>query len=250
MFSILSLNINDLGGINHHLMECKKRNWKGQEIIDWDFWKEFVEKTSIYLAILNYIRKVNPDVVIFQEFEVNNSEEPKKFIEKLNKYGYRMINNIPHYKASITVVFSKSLFPLIRNPNSLNGRSHAFRVGDIVLLGMHVPPKGNDRIEYFWNEIDDFYRIYCDEKILLLGDFNTINPRNMERYKQLIDAGAVDVWLDKGYAGSVVTCGNIRMDIAIASPQLLPFVADITICPSLFYKGITDHAALIIDIEM
>ena len=124
----------------------------------------------------------------------------------------------------------------------------SFRVEDIIIYGVYVPPSGKSRIQTFWNEIETFYKEFSDEKTLLIGDFNIINEDNRKRYKNLLHKGCVDVWLEKGYAENTPTCGNTRIDIAIVSPKLVPFVTDITICPSLLYKGITDHAALIVDI--
>ncbi len=254
MLSILSLNVNDFGGINNHLMEYKKLKRNGDKVTDWETWSESVDKNSSYIAILRYIRKVNPSILILQEFEVNNSDEPKKFAKQLSEDGYKMISEIPEFKASITAVFVKSEYEYERmnNPNTLNLRSCAFRVGDIIIYGTHVPPRdkprGESRIQKFWNEIETFYKEFGDEKMLLIGDFNIINEENRKRYESLLHTGCVDVWLEKGYAESTPTCGNMRIDIATASPKLLPFVTDITICPSLLYKGITDHAALIVDI--
>ena len=248
MLSVLSLNINDFGGINNHLMEYKKLNQNGDKVTDWETWRESVDKNSSYIAILRYIRKVSPSVLILQEFEVNNSDEPKEFSKQLCKDGYKMISEIPKFRASVTAVFVKSKHERMNNPNTLYGRSCAFRVEDIIIYGVHVPPSGKSRIQTFWNEIETFYKEFSDEKTLLIGDFNIIHEDNMKRYKSLLHTGCVDVWLEKGYAENTPTCGNTRIDIAIASPKLVPFVTDITICPSLLYKGITDHAALIVDI--
>ena len=245
MLTILNLNVNDFGGISHHIMEYRKLNNQGKEVIDWVSWKN-VDKKAPFLSILNYIEKTYPSIVILQEFEVNNSKEPKMLIEQLSKYGYKMISNIPSYKASITVVFAKSKCMPMNNPNTLNYRSYTFKVGDIIIYGTHVPPTGKDRIKVFWDEIDNFYNRYREEKMLLIGDFNTINKENMERYKQLLNAGCIE----KGYSDDIPTCGKNRMDIAMVSSKLLPFVSNITICPSLLYKGMTDHAAVILNIDM
>ncbi len=252
MLSVVSLNLNDFGGIKYHLMECKKTNRNGDEVIDWDTWKECVDKQKPCNAILRYIRKIYPSILVLQEFEVNNSVEPEQFAKQLSKDSYEMISNMPEHKASITAVFVKSDIKskceLLENPNFLSGRSCAFRVEDTIIYGTHVPRKGKSRIQIFWNEIETFYKDYADEKTLLIGDFNTINEDNRKRYKDLLHAG-YDIWIEKGYDGSMPTCGDMRIDIAIASPKLLPLVTDITICPSLLYKGMTDHAALIVEIN-
>lgn len=59
-------------------------------------------------AILRYIRKINPSILVLQEFEVNNSVEPEQFAKQLSKDSYEMISNMPEHKASITAVFVKS----------------------------------------------------------------------------------------------------------------------------------------------
>ena len=51
---IVSLNINDFGGINEHLANYKRFNYKGDKVTDWGAWKK-IEKTTIIDKVKNFI---------------------------------------------------------------------------------------------------------------------------------------------------------------------------------------------------
>lgn len=51
---ILSININDFGGLENHLMEHKKYNaWVGRECIDWKYWST-IDKEGVTSLIYHY----------------------------------------------------------------------------------------------------------------------------------------------------------------------------------------------------
>jgi len=255
MMTILSLNINDFGGLDHHLQECKKVGYNGRESTDWKYWRDFVDKKGPAAAVLEYIQKNNPSIIFLQEFEVNNSVEPKDFVQQLKVFGYRMLNSMPAYPASITVAFARNdiSVDMVTNPNTLCLRSCALQIGNTIILGTHVPPKNIDskRIQTFWDELNVFYTKHSRNsgKVLIVGDMNTMNLQNRERYWQLLNEGAVDLWLNAGYADDVPTCGENRIDLAIASPALLPLVREVIVDPMLVNLEVADHAAVIVEME-
>ena len=87
---------------------------------------------------------------------------------------------------------------------------------------------------------------------MIIGDLN-VYESGTDRYKKLSELneeGTVDAWVEMGYPPESPTHRNSRIDYAIISPLLRDDLADVTIDPRLQYKGITDHAALIVEISL
>ena len=81
---ILSININDFGGLENHLMEHKKYNaWVGRECIDWKYWSA-IDKDVVFNKFLNYIEDKQPDVLIVNEMIVG----PLERIDFISKIRY------------------------------------------------------------------------------------------------------------------------------------------------------------------
>lgn len=68
---------------------------------------------------------------------------------------------------------------------------------------------------------------------------------------RLLDKGAVDLWIAAGNDENTPTEAQYqgRLDYAIASPSLASKIENIEIDPFLMNAGITDHAAVIVDIN-
>ena len=67
---------------------------------------------------------------------------------------------------------------------------------------------------------------------------------------RLLDEGAVDLWIAAGNDEDTPTEAQFggRIDYAIASPSLAKKVEKIEIDPFPMNEGISDHAAIIVDI--
>ena len=104
---IISLNINDFGGVNEQLANYRKINYYGRTVTDWDFWRK-IEKTIVIKKLKNIIREKQPTIFILQEFELNNSEEPMSFIDWMKDNGYKVKGAMPEYKISMTLLFVKN----------------------------------------------------------------------------------------------------------------------------------------------
>ena len=99
-------------------------------------------------------------------------------------------------------------------------------------------------------------RLYCLNNILkdflLIGDLNANDPTrgNKQMVNRLLDEGAVDLWTAAGGDEHTPTEAQYqgRLDYAIASPSLAKKVENIEIDSFLLNEGITDHAAVIVDI--
>ena len=230
--TILNININDFGGINHHMEEFKNKYGKRWYISKWDE----LDKTKEVEGIFYCVEKYMPDIVIMEEYDIN-STEAINFEVKMKNKGYILKSEKPEYKRpSMTVFYIKNdiNYSYLSTGHTKNGRAYAIRVNDTIIYGTHVPPKYD---EQFWNELYLFLKKHSKEEYILIGDFNTINNRNMEEFRKIL-YNAYDIWYQKGNREPLSCMG----DYAIASNSILEDKIDI----SSFDEKYTDHPGIIV----
>lgn len=254
---IISLNINDFGGVNNYLAKLKSKN--GRQ--DWESWAK-IDKSKPVEKLMHFVEDKQPNVLVLQEYEVNNSRESMDFIEWMKKRGYKICGNIPDYKASMTILFAQSNnciedICVSHNNTRLNFRDYAIRIEDYIIYGTHVPLNSKQRPtirEDYWDEIIDFYEENKNQKIILIGDFNTYDKSSeaYKRYKKLLELGACDLWI--GLENSDNTPTQIlyrnRLDYIFISPSVEKHVMSMDIDTKLMDNGeMSDHAPLILKLN-
>lgn len=227
---IYNLNVNDFGGKNNHLEEYKELYGARWCMNKWD--KE-VDKTDVKEGILNNIDEYMPDLVIFQEFDIN-SNDATDFKNEMETRGYLLCSEITGFKRpSMTVFFIKNEleYSYINTGHHLNGRAYAVKVKDTIIYGTHVPPKYNGE---YWDELESFIENLNEEKYILIGDFNTINYKNNLRLINMLkNKNVYDVWEEKGNSEPI----SIMGDYVIASNMIR--VDDVDI--SSYDTDFSDH---------
>ena len=105
----------------------------------------------------------------------------------MRKKGYILKSVPPTKRASMTVFFVKNGLgdKEISTDHLRNGRAYAIQVNDLVIYGTHVPPSGY--VESFWKEINNFVQKFKNNKLLLIGDFNTVNFKNNKALDNLLE---------------------------------------------------------------
>lgn len=84
---IMSINMNDFGGKNKHLMNYRYFSNRDQSRhIDWKQWSRH-DKTENWRKLKKYILKKNPDIFFVEEMLISCFEEIN-FIEELKAIGY------------------------------------------------------------------------------------------------------------------------------------------------------------------
>ena len=232
---VLNLNVNDFGGADRHIEEYKKK-YGGRYLSLWDK----INKTKEIEGIEACVDKYLPDIVIFQEYDIN-SKEAFEFTEDMKRKGYVLKAEKQEYKRpSMTVFFIRDNMidqvEYINVGHSRNGRAYAIRIKDIVIYGTHIPPKYDAD---FWSELHSFIRRISSEKYLLVGDFNTINYKNRNEFIALLN-NAVDIWKEKGNENSISMIG----DYVLSSPNMDINGINIT----SFDEGFSDHPGVYVNV--
>ncbi|EDO57759.1 endonuclease/exonuclease/phosphatase family protein [Clostridium sp. L2-50] len=249
---ILSININDFGGLENHLMEHKKYNaWVGRECIDWKYWSA-IDKDVVFNKFLNYIEDKQPDVLIVNEMIVSPLERID-FISKIEEMGFSYFDEtIPSGKYSFTMMFYKNMkCTLFASPNSgyRENRSILYFVEGIYVNGTHFPQESDTK---FLNAVEMFCKARKNDKVIIIGDLNAndVSRGNKQLVERLKTYGYEDVWVQKGNPDDTVTEAKYRgrLDYAIASEAVYASISNMEIDPMPMDCGMTDHAAVIIDV--
>ena len=212
--------------------------------------------------MLNYVKKLSPDIIIMQEYTIN-SKDAKLFKREMEVNGYVLESEetTPRSRPSMTIFFvRKSTIPAhtyVYTGHKLNARAYSIKVDDIIIYGTHVPLNSKTRPtirEDYWDEIIAFYKKHKDNKLILLGDFNTYDESSeaYKRYLKLLDCGAYDLWLRQGKSKSTQTELKYRnrLDYIFISPSVEDNVVLMDIDLNTMYQDkISDHAALILELK-
>lgn len=179
---ILNININDFGGPENHREDLKNKLGNGKYIQEWDK----LDKKETINSFISKIDEYKPDITIIQEYDINSKECREIFEPLMRKKGYILKSEPPTTRASMTVFFVKNglRYKYISTGHFRNGRAYAVQVNDFVIYGTHVPPSGD--VKSFWKEINDFVQKFKNNKLLLIGDFNTVNFKNNKALVKLL----------------------------------------------------------------
>lgn len=191
---------------------------------------------------------------MFVEEMLISCYESIDFIGELKKIGYYYIEECLPERGnySLTMMFFRDGNPkYIHSPEKYReNRTVVCKENDLMICGSHFPYESD---EVFLNHMENFVVSYLKDDFLLVGDLNVNDQTkgNKKMINRLLDKGAVDLWIAAGNDENTPTEAQYqgRLDYAIASPSLASKIENIEIDPFLMNAGITDHAAVIVDIN-
>lgn len=252
---IMALNVNDFGGKTEKLMKHRYFSNRDREYhIDWKDWAKQVDKTETWERFKRYLLEKKPDILIVEEMLVS-CYESIDFIGELDQIGYSYVEeSLPERgNYSLTMIFYRdSNLEYINSPgNYRENRSVICKDGGLFICGSHFPFESD---EIFLNYMKEFVSLHLGDDLLLIGDLNANDSTrgNKKMVDTLLDKGAVDLWTAAGNDANTPTEAEHhgRLDYAIASPSLAKKVESVEIDPFPMDAGITDHAAVIVDLDM
>lgn len=251
--TIMAINVNDFGGKKEKLMQHRYFSNRDREYhIDWKHWAQ-IDKTETWERFKRYLLEKKPDILVVEEMLVN-CYESIDFIGELVQIGYSYVEkSLPERgNYSLTMAFYRGCNPeYINSPgNYRENRSVICKEGDLLICGSHFPYESD---EIFLKYMGEFVSLHLGDDLLLIGDLNANDSArgNKKMINNLLDKGAIDLWTAAGNDANTPTEAEYqgRLDYAIASPSLAKKVESIEIDPFPMDAGITDHAAVIVDIE-
>ena len=249
---LLSINMNDFGGSQEHLMEHKKYNaWLDRECIDWKYWSS-IDKRCYFDMFIRYINEKNPDILIINEMIVSPIEEID-FISEIMKQGFLCFDeNIPNGKFSFTMMFYRNVeCALLPSPNAghRENRSILYSTNGICINGTHFPQESDAK---FLRAVKKYSQDHKDKKLIIMGDLNANDSTrgNKQLVEKLISDGYKDMWVQMGNPSDTPTelIYKGRLDYVIASKNVYDLISNMEIDSYTMNSGMTDHAYLLADI--
>lgn len=253
---VMSLNLNSFGGKSEHLMSHQYYSNRDRRYhIDWKYWGAHVNKTNTWGMFKNYILRKKPDFLFVQEMLISQYEKID-FLSEMNQLGYTYIDeSLPERgNYSLTMAFYKGQqLEYVKSPG--NYREYRTVIcwdadAGVLFLGSHFPYESDTK---FLRYISEFVKANQIGKIMLIGDLNANDPTrgNKKMVNNLLQGGMmIDLWTAAGNAEDTPTEAEHRgrLDYALASRSLARDVQAIKIDSFPMDSGMTDHAAIIVDI--
>lgn len=256
---IFNLNVNNFGGpYDKKPQKRKEESWGEYREARCEFEKKSLD---VLRDIISTIDAEKPDIIVFQEFDVN-APAGEKAARLLAERGYERV--YPNRESeisgsfSITIIFVKELEIVpCASPKILEYRWCAIKIGDLTIMGVHAPLESNRRkaeeVQRFFDELKVYAEKQQNEKLMILGDMN-VHSGKLCSYFATFDDIRKDVTKGGlGYCDKVVDeeithfpTGH-TLDHVLVSPALKDKVtADVK--KKSEYE-LSDHAVIIVDIK-
>jgi exodeoxyribonuclease-3 len=231
------------------------------------------------LEIIARILAHNPDVVVLTEFQTKNE---KTLRSGLQQGGYRWVETSnPQDKENGLFVASK--IEMIKSGIGTHEEdpqrwlSLYLPIQEVHLVAVHIPGSpdhkfingvgisGKARKEIFWKKIIEFSKAHINDRVMIIGDFNTGfkedaegTPFILSKYmKELISLGYIDAWRSihkskKEYTwysqhkvdGITVDKNGFRLDYIFVSPIISKNIIDAFHSHQERQEKVSDHSAL------
>lgn len=253
---ILSLNVNNFGGTNEKplLKDYKLSNGDN----DYELWAQAVDKwrsnnkkriEKNVASITNLAKDF--DIIFFHEVDTNCLSWNLLLGKMSSQYEWEPANGVNkcEYKKgrkSISCVFIKKGITFEYNDNNIlkNQRNIEITVGNTHIIGLHMTYNTDD-----WDALILKYGLLKDEEFLIIGDLNVfdVGTDRRKKFDGLIDAGAIDIWLEQGESNDIPTANsNKRIDYALSTRKLYEKGVYEVILNFVRLENLTDHAAVVV----
>lgn len=214
-------------------------------------------------ALCGVLDRLDADVLVLTEFRIGRRAD--ELSAWLHEWGYhqRSHGGAPEKVNSVLIAARDGS---VRPPPLPTTSAHAHRIAELsvrgaLVVGTYFP--GGEIKDRFWRtELLPYMATRVGQPCLAIGDFNTGKHRVDEGGATFVSADCIDAlegsgWADPwrsrnplareftwfSHAGS-----GFRLDHAYASPTLAPRVSSAWYDQTPREAGVTDHAALVVDL--
>ncbi|UOB20902.1 hypothetical protein [Macrococcus armenti] len=257
---ILSLNVNNFGGINnkpvlydYHFGE--KYNWVRFNR-DVDNWRNNNETTILKNVEYIYDFSKKYDLIFFYEVDTNSkSWYLLQDLMSKNSFEILLPNNqvretFKKGRNSITCGFIKQNIEFIYGDNNFfnDYRSMEIIVNDVHFLALHMKAFKKDLDK--WDKVKNRFNLLKDKKLVILGDLNVFdkNDTNRRKFDELLASGAIDLWIKQGESNDSPTHKQSRIDYILSTEKIYNSGVKQSIIDKPRLEKWTDHCAVTLDI--
>lgn len=214
-------------------------------------------------GIIDTIRRHQPDLLILTEFRCNACESFLRAALKDLGYEHQIASDVPE-KTNGIFIAAKTGLQLEEDPAAMH-RLLPLHVPslDLHLLGTHIPGSGDKWDKRgIWNRVLDYARRHREERVVMIGDFNTGLPEDAEgapfalpeKMRELQSIGYADAWRslhpsEREYTWWSSAKNGFRLDYAYISPSLTSHLLSASHCQEGRLSGFSDHASVLITLS-
>ena len=235
-------------------------------IVSWNLGHQ-TRALKLPATFVDAVKALEPDVLVLNEYV--HSESPTKMFEDPLVLGFTRFSVSPHIPGQNQVLLASrsphaigDLTAPTTTPAATSNFLHV-SVSGIEVVGMRAPayPK-RPELEAYWKEMEQLIAGSISRRILFIGDMNCAPERPRmpggQVMNRLLKAGwaiptPVGDWSYISKNGD----SSSRIDHAICGPHFPKATAsyktrigDIVLAGSFADKAISDHAALVLDLEL
>ncbi len=265
---IMSLNVNNFGGLLFKKPIWSDNRSKQEYNEEMRLFQNDPLRVNAAEAVISTIREVEtPDVVVFQEFDVNAPAGRRTF-ELLVECGYRPIYPDEEKEISgnysITMIFAKKQLKVIpyASPKIMIGgktkwewRWCVANIDGLMMFGVHAPTRGrDDNIQKFFDKLQECSKKNRTEKAILLGDMN-VHSKKPCSFFTTFDAIRKNSEGGLGYSDEIKD-GQITyfpagttIDHVLVSPALKDNVTAVKVFEQKELE-LSDHAVIVVDVDL
>ncbi|NFO11226.1 endonuclease/exonuclease/phosphatase family protein [Clostridium botulinum] len=222
--------------------------------------REMKNRSIAKTIIEKILQKVEPEIIIFSEFDVN-SLAGRYVMEYLEWKGDYCVypNNYTYISKMYISIVLKFAKRKITSTSSLGIelKWNEILYGNYRIVGVHIPDSKNeyDRAVKYWTDLSSHYQNHKNEKLLYIGDMNVFKDDSYGKgmLNDLLNCEAKDGWIETGHTNNKLKdftfIGKTRVDYAIMSQKTLEYVNYMQNFQEFFEKRLSDHSALLVDLK-
>jgi Exonuclease III len=216
--------------------------------------------------IIENISNHNPDIIVLTEFRTNNESYISSHLMN-SGYPYRITSNPPEKTNGIFIASKTHIKEISKDYTqpevSFRWLDVYLEQYDIRILGIHIPGYGDKwGKEQFWQNVIDFALLKKNEKIIMIGDYNTGlkadaegTPFKCSEYMVKLNVtGWIDSWrylnpIKKDYTWYSNANNGFRLDYAYITQSLKDRLKAAYHSHEERINKVSDHSSLILEIE-
>lgn len=155
---------------------------KVKKIVSYNVLEGFQQDSINRQRFVEWIGRIDPDVVAFQEMNKFTQKSLEVFARKYN-HPYAILSKLEGYPVAIS-----SKYPIVNVQKIVDNMWHAYiyaNIDNIHFFVIHFSPHARTkRMEEVKSILAHAGKLPPDEPVLIMGDFNSMDKSDAEQYKE------------------------------------------------------------------
>lgn len=161
---------------------CSKEAFSqtAMKVLSYNVYNGFQSDPSIEKQYVNWIRKIDPDIIAYQEMNKFTQDRIEKFAAKYD-HSYAVLSKTEGYPVALS-----SKHPIVNVQKVIDNMTHAYlyaTINNTHVFVVHFSPS------YYEKRAEELQRVLAHaatlpkgDKILIMGDFNALDRTDADQY--------------------------------------------------------------------